>query len=388
MAPSVSVDTSSTPKYSELYPETVIQDDNDDDSPSTACPPTDQDPSLSSEKQRTTSSSVNDRRHQSTSSSSLSRRSNRRLSVTDLVDPTKPWMLVDGTDLLGFFDFVPKHLRIGPWNVTASIALFVIIYALAIVLVGANIKHGISGSGRRGGENESAADDNDDGEYYNYSVLDDFRIPDDAYQPYTISWWYNLSGFVWCSYVWYNVKCDAHLGPIAFVSYTLWSWTIITIRHGLCMLAPFIPATRVFAEVLRLPVLMSASITFGVWNFILLPAICFVFIKDSDRRWKFLQFAFGFRLFNLHVLDIVFAVLNASYAEPRRQLHLGDLNAIAMYMTMYLLFYYFVLDRFGMHLYPIFSPRVSWVIISWLMVVGLCIGGYHFWKDKMEDSEY
>lgn len=286
--------------------------------------------------------------------------------MTDLVDPTKPWMLIDGTDMLGFFDFVPRHLRMGPWSVTASLSLFAIIYTLVIVMVGANHKY----NGPAGG------------------VLDDFRLPTEAYQAYTVSWWYNLSAFVWCSFVLYMVKVDSHLGSVAWVSYTLWSWSLITVRNGLCVLAPFLPAVGVVAEMMRLPVLLAASITFGVWNFILMPAICLVFIKDVDRRWKFLQFAFGFRLFNLHVLDIVFALLNAAYTEPRRQLHLGDLNAIAIYMTVYMVFYYFVLDRFGMHLYPIFSPRVAWVVFSWAMIIGLCVGGYHFWKGIMEDSPF
>mmetsp|Transcript_25602 Transcript_25602/g.60538 ORF Transcript_25602/g.60538 Transcript_25602/m.60538 type:complete len:329 (+) Transcript_25602:258-1244(+) len=308
------------------------------------------------------------------------RRMQKRLSVTDLVDPTKPWMLVDGTEMLGFFDFVPKHLRIGPWNIFASVALFVLIYTLVIMLIVANTLHGRDGRSIVGGDGSTTGSSS--------SVLDDFRLPDEAYEPYTVSWWYNLSGFVWCSYVWYLVKTDAYMGPVAFVSYTLWSWTIITLRHGLCVLSPFVSAVRIFSEMLRLPVLMSASVTFGVWNFILMPAICLVFIKDSDRRRKFVQFAFGFRLFNLHVLDIFFAILNASYAEPRRKLQLGDLNTLAIYMVTYLLFYYFVLDRFAIHLYPIFSPRVSWVVFPWLMVVGLCIGGYNFWEDRLHDAQY
>jgi hypothetical protein len=290
-------------------------------------------------------------------------------------------MLVDGTDLLGFFDFVPKHLRIGPWNVTASVALFVIMYTLAILIVGANtLLHG-------------RQDENGDRAYPTStgwdSVWDDFRLPDEAYrQDFTVGWWYNVAGFGWCTYVLYLVKSDSFMGPVAFVSYTLWSWSIITLRHGLCALSPFVTTARVVAEMLRLPVLMSASITFGVWNFVLMPAICLVFIKESDRRWKFLRFAFGFRLLNLHVFNIVLALLNASYAEPRRRLHLGDLNTLAVYMISYLLFYYFVLDRFGMHLYPIFSPRVSWVVFPWLMVVGLCIGGYLFWKDRLQNAKY
>jgi hypothetical protein len=289
----------------------------------------------------------------------------RRFSATDLVDPTKPWILTDSLSFLGFFDFVPRHLREGPWNVTATLALFAIMYTLAIILIGANILHSPVQAPHG-------------------SLLDTFTLANDAYLPYTTSWYYNTIVFGWMIYVAYMVYAESTLSSIAWVSFTLWSWIIVTLRHGLCALAPFLPQVRVATEVLRLPVLLSASVTFGVWNFVLMPLITLVFIKDSKRRWNFIKFAFGFRLTQLHIFNIFFAVLNGAWAEPKRPLHLGDLDAIFVYMSTYLLWYYFVLDRMGIHLYPIFSPRVPWVIFSWLLVVGLCIYGYHWWSRILE----
>jgi hypothetical protein len=185
------------------------------------------------------------------------------------------------------------------------------------------------------------------------------------------------------TYVAYKVKNGGGMGGMAWVSFTLWSWTIMTIRHGLCAVAPFIPQVRVLSELLRLPVLLSASVTFGVWNFVLLPTITFVFVKDPERRRNFLKFATNFQLTQLHVFNIVFAVLNGAYTEPKRPLHLGDLNCIFVYTATYMMFYYFVLDRLGIHLYPIFSPRAPWVIFSWLLVVALNIYGYQWWSDVL-----
>jgi hypothetical protein len=43
----------------------------------------------------------------------------------------------------------------------------------------------------------------------------------------------------------------------------------------------------------------------------------------------------------------------------------------------YLLFYTMVLDRVGVHLYPIFSPRNSYCILVWSAVLGAYYGLFH-----------
>jgi hypothetical protein len=294
----------------------------------------------------------------------------RRFSVTDLVDPTKPWQLTDSGSMLGFFDFVPRHLREGPWSLTATLSLFGIMYSLTMIMMSLNMLH------------------TPVRKFGNGNILDDFVLANDAYLPCTTSWYYNAVTFFWMLFVAYMVYTESALSSIAWVSFTLWSWTMIMLRHGMCALAPFVPQVRVFAEILRLPVLLSASVTFGVWNFVLMPAITFAFIKEPERRWNFIKFATGFRLMQLHVFNIVFAVLNGAWAEPRRPLHLGDLDAVFVYMSIYMIFYYSVLDRLGIHLYPIFSPRVWWVVFSWMMVVGLCVYGYHWWSRYLEPPMY
>lgn len=298
----------------------------------------------------------------------------RRFSVADLVDPTKPWQLTDSGSMAGFFDFVPRHLREGSWSLTAILFLFAIMYSLTMILLALNMLH----TPVRDYANSSGS----------HSILDDFVLANDAYLPYTTSWYYNTVAFFWMIFVSYMVYTESTLSVVAWTSFTLWSWTMITLRHGICALAPFVPQVRVFAEIIRLPVLLSASVTFGVWNFVLMPAITFVFIKEPERRWNFIKFATGFRLTQLHVFNIVFAVLNGAWAEPRRPLHLGDLDAVFVYMSIYMTFYYFVLDRLGIHLYPIFSPRVPWVVFSWTMVVALCVYGFQWWRRYLEPPMY
>jgi hypothetical protein len=294
--------------------------------------------------------------------------SRRTISISDLFNPYKPWILQEDGLFLPMFNFVPKHLRTGPWSPIATLTLFALMYSIVMILIGANIQQQQQQQqrGRLGGW-----------------MIDDFQMAPDAYQAYTIGWYYNVCAFLWMCYVSWSVMTESALSTIAWVSFTLWSWTIITIRHGLCVVAPFLPSIRVYCEWLRLPVLLSASVTFGVWNFILLPGITLFLITDPIRRKNFLSYMTNFRLTQLHIFNIGFATLNGYYIEPRRPLHVGDINIITIYMTLYLLFYYCVLDRVGIHLYPIFSPRASWVIFSWILLVSICMAGYQFWDTAL-----
>lgn len=99
------------------------------------------------------------------------------------------------------------------------------------------------------------------------------------------------------------VEGSRHLSLLAFaVSYTGWSWCILTARAGLCAVAPIlelqVPAAAAWAaaagSALRFPALAAAVITFTVWNTMLLPILC-LFILPPHARSKFLRFNFGMR---------------------------------------------------------------------------------------------
>jgi hypothetical protein len=92
---------------------------------------------------------------------------------------------------------------------------------------------------------------------------------------------------------------------------------------------------------------------------------------------------FGWTLCQIHIFNIVYAYLNCIWAEPIKQgLHLGDVNAGVVYIIAYILFYYFILDRIGVQLYAIFSPRTYIAIPALVMTIGICVGNYFLW-DKI-----
>jgi len=214
-----------------------------------------------------------------------------------------------------------------------------------------------------------------------------FHLGDEHYQPYTTAWYATFAIFCWMAFICWDVMYRSPMGKTAWISFTLWSWTTVTIRHGLLVLAPWLSSVRVPAEILRFPGLLSASVTTGVWNFVLFPAIALFYIKDAEQRKNFIGYFTNFRLTQLHVFNIFFAVANGAVLEPRRHLHLGDFAAGVVMVVTYMLFYFCILDRLGIHLYPIFSPRTPIAIPSLLLVIGACVGGFNFWKGILPQGE-
>jgi hypothetical protein len=288
------------------------------------------------------------------------------LSVRDFVDPSKPWILVDGNVAFeGFTKFIPRHYRHGPWHVGPQLALGLLVYMLMLSAAWMKINTPNQANGW-------------------WSL---FYIEDSQYQAFTPGWYITLANFLWMMFICWNIMFRSPMGKVAWITFTVWSWTIVTLRHGLLVIAPWVHSVRLVAEVLRFPGLMSATITTIVWNVVLFPAILLFYIKDSEQRRKWFAYFTNFRLTQLHVFNALFAYTNGACLGPLRPLHLGDLAAFMAMIHIYLLFYFCVLDRLGVHLYPIFSPRTPVSIPSMLMVVGTCIGGFNFWKSVLPSSE-
>ena len=210
-----------------------------------------------------------------------------------------------------------------------------------------------------------------------------YDIGDEQYEPFTTAWWTHCAIFLWMLFICHNVAFVSPMGKAAWLSFTLWSWTTLTLRHGLLSVAPWVPLARVPAEVLRFPGLLSALITTVVWNFVLFPAIAIFYIRDHGQRKGFISYFTNFRLMQLHVFNLVFAYTCGAFMEPRRSLHLGDFAAAVTMLVLYMLFYFCILDRLGIHFYPIFSPRTPIMIPSFLMVIGACVGGFNFWSSQL-----
>jgi len=163
------------------------------------------------------------------------------LSLRDLWDSSKPWVLVENGSILGYFDWVPTHLRVGPWYPLAPAMLFAMVYC------------GICGT------------------------VVAFRQPmptySTEYPEYKSELWYfNLACFLWTS----GISISVLGGPAsyrAWATFTMWSWTVVQFRHGLAVLAPWMDPDSVLFQLLelsRFPMLIMHSLTFVVWNFVLM----------------------------------------------------------------------------------------------------------------------
>eukprot|EP00536_Pseudo-nitzschia_multiseries_P011167 jgi/Psemu1/297789/fgenesh1_pm.366_\ len=287
--------------------------------------------------------------------------SSKNLSLRDFLDPTNPWDLRDrlpgSTKIRKWFSFVPQSFQEGQWLPITSLTILFTVGVVIYVTIDANMKFQASNTG---------------------GVIMENYVGKQSYTAFTIEWYYNVVLCAWMNYFSWIMYRNAGFGP--WVSFTMCSWTITTIRHGLCSIAPFLPSARLLAGMMRFPVLLSASATFGIWNFVLMPAIALGFLKGK-RRMNFLRWSFSWKLCQIHVFNILYAYLNAVWAEPKAQpLHLGDVNAAVIYILAYLSFYYLILDRIGIHLYPIFSPRTYICIPSLILTAGVCIGIYRFWN--------
>ena len=102
-------------------------------------------------------------------------------------------------------------------------------------------------------------------------------------------------------------------------------------------------------------------------------------MDNEEKRKNFLAYFTRFRLIQVHVFNILFACLNGVWASPRRVLTLSDFMASYVIAVVYALWYTLILDRVGVHLYPIFSPRNPFMAITWVLVMLAQVGGFALW---------
>jgi hypothetical protein len=274
------------------------------------------------------------------------------LSFRDFFSTSKPWVLVDDGSFLGYFEYVPAHLRCGPWSRVATFSFVAILYSLSAE----GFRVHTSGGWTR---------------YFDCTV-------DQDYVAYNNDWYLTLACFLWMMFVIYNIITSSPVGLGAWTTFTVWSWTIVTIRYGLSVMAPFWTGARRPLEVLKFPALLSASITFFMWNFLLFPLL--LYFMEGEKRRSFFMRMTGFRLTQLHVFNIFFATANGALLGPKRTLNYGDIGAATAFLVVYMICYYCILDRLGIHLYPIFSPRTHFVVCSYGLLFGVCYVAYHGWQ--------
>lgn len=200
----------------------------------------------------------------------------------------------------------------------------------------------------------------------------------------------DLGVFLWGILV--MVQAKLSLGSMgAFpISFTGWSWLLLTFRagfefsawaveaHGHVQLATHLAK---IGSSIRLAAISNAAVVCIVWNLILLPILLLKAIPKGEKRDGFLKFNFGFFMTNVHVLNLPLASIHTVIGSNTRLFTHADLWVSYLVLLLYSALYFFGLDRLGLHFYPIFNPRTSWSVISILLVLGLYYKMFNTWND-------
>lgn len=248
----------------------------------------------------------------------------------------------------GWFHWLPKRYRVGPWHPTA-IAFLVAFYASVFVL------------------------------------RPPLEFPVSAVPAYSEWWWADVIMFAYSLFVsWVSWERLGGVWPYV-VSYTGWSWVILTTRAG-CTAAGAVLGSTALARIgsaLRAPAIVGATITFVLWNAVLFPLIFAVAPREpkpgktrskfGDRR-TFLRFNFSFFMVNVHVLNLPLAGLNVLYGGGVRLLGLADLWVTFVVLALYTSVYMGGLDRAGLHFYPMFTPRSPACVVAYSALFAMYYG--------------
>mmetsp|Transcript_33933 Transcript_33933/g.57617 ORF Transcript_33933/g.57617 Transcript_33933/m.57617 type:complete len:341 (+) Transcript_33933:152-1174(+) len=286
----------------------------------------------------------------------------------DMKQPSR-WLIYDNEGSFnGWFDWLPLWMRVGYWSpfVILSIACF---YSAIYWFKPQPL------------EFASTAIDKLEEEEANYFMG----------MPRTTA--IDLALFLWGLVVVVHAKIS--LGSIgAFpISFTGWSWILITFRAGFDFMAWAAVATynnhswastlAMIGSSLRCVTITNACVVCTIWNFILLPMITFKSIPAGEKRRKFLKFNFGFFMTNIHILNLPLAFVNILNGNRVRLFTMSDLWVAYFVVVLYSIQYYFLMDRLGMHFYPIFNPRTAFSVVSIFCVLGLYYFLFLKWNEYM-----
>lgn len=293
--------------------------------------------------------------------------------VSIYFDRNREWVLVPNGSYMGYFDWIPISLRKGPWSPLAYVNL-----------IGVGIVLGLSHwqycyhSGR--GSSDSPKDEES-------SLLISNELT-----TWSSAWFYNVIACLWMSAVLARMLRVTSIFILS--TYTIQSWIAQILRHFLAVLLPLVQQYKcqslvqpiaVLYRRLRFHVLFSASVTFLIWNFILFPYVSLVAFRNKpSQRQKFMRWNFSFHLQQIHLYNIAFAYLNTvvyDHLDHRVSMDTMDLWVASFCIWVYSLFYLLILDRFGIHLYPIFSPRSHrGMALSGTLIWGILYSTFLAWS--------
>jgi hypothetical protein len=150
----------------------------------------------------------------------------------------------------------------------------------------------------------------------------------------------------------------------------------MTLRFLLATFETISPLCNQISQLLRFPALAGTTVTFTIWWTILFPLI--YSFSDDHRRKEFLKFNTSFLLINLHFLNMPLCVIE--FLLTRHSLYFYDLWVGFLVAFLYMLFYLNILDPRGIHVYIILTPRTSFCIVSYSLVVGVYVSCYYGWN--------
>lgn len=298
-----------------------------------------------------------------------------------------PWVIVPNGSYQGYFDWVPIHYRIGTWSIQAPTVLVgMFIY---LIYMKPNQDDGWE-------PYQNVSNENDQNHHHSGSAAS--FLPTTSFGGWEC---YNLGAAAWMTLVLVkNIQQEGIFVP--YCTFTTWSWTLLWLRHVLSVTIAIFLSFSYYAsseplllvqwkEALRCPALLNACIVFFVWNLILAPGIYVTQMKTKKEKSQFRKWLVTFNLLNQHGLNLPLAMLSCIVSEPTRKFTIRqDLWYGQVVLYLYMLFYVLVLDRMGVHLYPIFSPRSSTCGIIWMALVLLHYGlfkGIQTWvEQKLETS--
>lgn len=276
------------------------------------------------------------------------------------------WLIYDNNGSFnGWFDWLPLWMRVGPWSLPFVLSL-VAFYTALLWFRPTPLEFEPSAIINYEEENEA---------------------PYFMGMPKTTA--VDLAIFLWGLLVILHAKLTMLSVSAFFISFTGWSWMLITSRAGLEFFAwafynrsnQLSTRLATLGSSLRLVTITNATVVCTIWNFVLLPIIYFVSMPPGEKRKNFLKFNFGFFMTNIHGLNLPLAYLNILSGERVRLFTRSDLWVSYLVVMLYSIIYFFVMDRFGLHFYPIFCPRSSLTVLSIAIVIGLYYFLFLKWND-------
>jgi len=295
-----------------------------------------------------------------------------KLTILSFIDPRKPWVLVPNGNLMGLFDFVPEHLRVGPWTRVTRTLPFVFTVILLL------LKPETGSSSSEGFETLESSK--------HRCCLKSSSYP----ELFSVYWWYNVALFVHMT----GLVAWSMFSRTTFiiVAYTIQSWIINSTRHGLNAVAPLLKDGHVLLHinrVLRFPAILSSVVVFMTWNFLLLPFLYFRYSDGAEKK-ALLKWNIEFKMVQFHVCNIMYSIMNTLFTQSGditfQLFTYEDMWYGLVYGLGYGLFYVLFLDRVGAHLYPVFSPRSNYSTILWCGIFGGTYGLYKILNATMENN--